>query len=306
MTDQSPDVLVVGGEAGDDVLVEVVPAAGGRLHRIVAFGHDVLRTPARVEDHLRSPFRWGAFPMVPWCNRVPGGRIVFGDTTVDVPTNVVDDGRPSAIHGLAYDRRWEIEGDGWRITGGDELPWRWSARQWITVDRASMRWHMAVRNDGDTPMPAGAGLHPWFTAAGGLTVRLAAERVYPRTGVIPSGDPVSVGPGTDLRRPVPPPWGLDDVFTGLGAPVAELDWPEWSLRAVLSVSAAVTHVTVAAFEDMQAVAVEPQTHATDGHRRLRDSEPGAIGLLAPGKELLVDAGLRFSVLADPSEAADQA
>lgn len=290
------DLVVIGGE-GDDVRAEVLPPVGARLHRVTAFGHEVLRAAPALDAHRRDPFLWGAFPMVPWCNRVPGGRIVFGDEVVDVATNHVDAGRRSAIHGLAADRPWHVAGEGaFAFAGGDELPWPWSVRQDVAVEGAVLRWAMTVRNEGDRPMPAGAGLHPWFTSAGGLSVRLAADLVYPRVGMIPSSDPRPVAGPTDLRAGGPPPWGLDDVFTGLGTPAAELVWREHDLRAELEVGGAVTHITVAAFPAMGAVAVEPQSHATDGHRRLRDGEPGAVDVVAPGEELRVTATLRFSRL----------
>jgi aldose 1-epimerase len=291
-----PALLVEGDAAGGgEVSVEVVPGIGARLHRLAAFGHDVLRTPPTVEHHRREPFGWGAFVMVPWCNRVPDGHLVFGDRTIEVATNTVDDGRPSAMHGLAYDRPWQVDDEGaLHITGGDELPWRWSGRQHTTVEGAAVRVALAVRNDGDGPMPAGVGLHPWFTAEGGLEVRVAADRVYTRAGVLPVGDPEPVREPTDLRSRRLPPWGMDDVFTHLGTPLAELTWVDWGLRCVVEASPTASHVTVAAFPDMQAVAVEPQTHATDGHRRRRDGERGGIAILGAGDELEVVTTLRFS------------
>jgi aldose 1-epimerase len=294
-----PALLVEGDAAGGgEVSVEVVPGIGARLHRLTAFGHDVLRTPPTVEHHRREPFRWGAFVMVPWCNRVPDGHLVFGDRTVEVPTNTVDDGRPSAIHGLAYDRPWQVGDDGaLHVTGGDELPWPWSARQHTTVEAAAVRVALAVRNEGDGPMPAGIGLHPWFTAEGGLEVRVAADRVYPRDGVLPVGDPEPVREPTDLRSRRLAPWGMDDVFTNLGSPLAELLWVDRGLRCVVEGSPTASHVTVAAFPDMHAVAVEPQTHATDGHRRRRDGERGGVAILGAGDELEVVTTLRFSQVA---------
>jgi aldose 1-epimerase len=304
-----PSLLVVGDSAGGggaggvgaggagagEVSVEVVPGVGARLHRISAFGHDVLRTPPTVEHHRRDPFGWGAFVMVPWCNRVPRGRLVFGDRTVEVATNMVDDGVPSAIHGLAFDRPWRMAGDGsLHVDGGDELPWRWSARQHTTVEGATVRVALSVRNEGDGPMPAGVGLHPWFTAQGGLEVRVAADRVYPGAGVVPVGEPEPVDARTDLRSLRLPPWGMDAVFTGVASPLAELVWVDRGVRCLVEGSASADHVTVAAFPDMAAVAVEPQSHATDGHRRLRDGESGGVAVLAAGDELEVVTTLRFS------------
>ena len=128
--------------------------------------------------------------MAPWCNRVPDGHLVFGERTVKVPTNTVDDGRSSAMHGLAYDREWAVDDDGaLSYVGDDVLPWSWSARQDTTVDGATVRVALAVRNEGDEPMPAGVGLHPWFTAEGGLEVRVAADQVYPRSASFRSSGP---------------------------------------------------------------------------------------------------------------------
>ena len=67
-----------------------------------------------------------------------------------------------------------------------------------------------------------------------------------------------------------------------------------SASATVEASATASHVTVAAFPDVQAVAVEPQTHATDGHRRRRDGERGGVAILGAGDELEVVTTLRFS------------
>ncbi len=48
----------------------LLPEAGARLHRLRAFGHDLLRTPSDPVDHLRDPIVWGGYLMAPWCNRL--------------------------------------------------------------------------------------------------------------------------------------------------------------------------------------------------------------------------------------------
>jgi galactose mutarotase-like enzyme len=47
--------------------VVVLPGMGARLHRLRAFGHDLLRTPEDVTEHLRDPFFWGCHGA--WCSR---------------------------------------------------------------------------------------------------------------------------------------------------------------------------------------------------------------------------------------------
>ena len=57
----------------DRLEVVLLPELGARIHRIRAFGHDLLRTPPDPRDHAADPFFWGAYPMAPWCNRAPAG-----------------------------------------------------------------------------------------------------------------------------------------------------------------------------------------------------------------------------------------
>jgi aldose 1-epimerase len=94
--------------SSDVIQVEILPELGGRIHRVRAFGHDLLRTPPDVATQASDPFFWGCFPLVPWSNRVLGGRIEFGGRVVQVPCNF----GPDAIHGEASARPWDLTGPG--------------------------------------------------------------------------------------------------------------------------------------------------------------------------------------------------
>ncbi|HEX2850687.1 MAG TPA: hypothetical protein VHN98_09050 [Acidimicrobiales bacterium] len=270
-----------------DLTIEVLPDVGGRLHRVRGAGRDLLRTPATVELHRAEPFFWGAFPMVPWCNRIPGGHLVFDDVDVLLPVNLDGD----AIHGEGYDREWEVvdrspSAATLRLTSGGPFPWRYSAEETFGVEGGVLTWRLGVRNDSATVMPAGVGIHPWFAAAG-LTLRVPAERSYVLDGdKIPIGDPVPVSGAADMRAEDRPHWGFDGVLTDLTDAGVDLRW-DGAVHARLAFSQGADHVTVAAFDDFGAVAVEPQTHATDGIGRLARGETGAAAALAPDQSLAV-------------------
>jgi galactose mutarotase-like enzyme len=66
--------------------VVLLPEAGARIHRLRAFGHDLLRTPADPSEHLRDPFFWGGYVMAPWCNRIDAGEVRVGSRRVAVPS----------------------------------------------------------------------------------------------------------------------------------------------------------------------------------------------------------------------------
>ena len=85
--------------ASSDLEVVVLPALGGRLHRLRYRGHDLLRTPPNIDEHRRDPFFYGAYVMAPWCNRLAPGQLEVAGRTVDLPINFSDG---SAIHGQVF------------------------------------------------------------------------------------------------------------------------------------------------------------------------------------------------------------
>ena len=262
--------------------VELLPDVGGRCHRVRAFGRDLLRVPDDVSVLADDPFFWGWYPLVPWTNRVPGGRLRWKGAVVELPPNYPDG---SALHGHAYTAPWTVVGPGdyeFRFSGGT-FPWPYTARQRWSVDGPTLTQVLSVTNDADAAMPAGLGIHPWWVADGGLAVHVPSRAAYHCEDGLAIGPPVAADP---VDGPVP--WGTDHLFTALDRREVTLRWPDWGVEAVLAFSATADHVHLAAFEHAGAVAVEPVTHAGDGHRRLADGEPGAIDVLEPGRSLSVE------------------
>ena len=94
--------------AGGAIEIEVLPAIGARLHRLRAFGEDLLRTPWDLRPHLDDPYFYGSYPMAPWCNRIAAGRTPFHDRVIDLPASFPDG---TAIHGQVSRRPWTDAGD---------------------------------------------------------------------------------------------------------------------------------------------------------------------------------------------------
>lgn len=288
MAEPAPLVL-----ESDALEVVVLPEHGARLHRIRAFGVDLLRTPADPATHATDPFSWGAYVMAPWCNRVRPGPMEVAGRAVDLEPNFGDG---SAIHGQVIGRAWDVEGDGWlRVLGGDEgWPWRYEVGLRITLDRRTLTLAYGLTNRSDGPMPAGIGLHPWFRRP--LELRVPADAVYPANSESPAR-PEPVSSAFDLRSQRRPASGLDATWAGVTPPVIELVWPDEGIRASLeAVNSGPLLVAVATPSDRDAIAVEPQTHGPDGLRRLRDGEPDALRLLEPGASLSLE--LRLTVERD--------
>jgi aldose 1-epimerase len=272
--------------------VVVLPGVGARLHRLRAFGQDLLRTPERAAVHAMDPFHWGAYVMAPWCNRLEAGRTRLGSRWLDLPSNFPDG---SAIHGQVYARPWQVQKDG-RLTirgGGDAWPWRYEVAQRLTASGAELRIELKLTNLDDEPMPAGLGIHPWFRRP--LRVAIHGGRVFPNN-LESEARSHPVGGTFDLRVLGEMASDTDATWTNLDDPAVELVWPQRA-RGLMRMKPSNMFIVAASPSAMDAIAVEPQTHVPYGLRRLLAGEPGGLTLLAPHETLSLVALLGFEQLA---------
>jgi aldose 1-epimerase len=275
---------------GGALEVEVLPEVGARLHRLRAFGVDLLRTPADRASQRDAPINWGAYPMAPWCNRLSADVVAVGARMVRVEPNFRDG---TAIHGQVFAVPWRETGEGAFAVrgGGDWWPWPYELAMRLSVAETELRIALQLRNLATDPMPAGLGFHPWFVRP--VEVAIRGDSVYP-TNLEHVVEPEAVGGRFDRRAVSELPLGLDATWTGLTEPPIELRWPASGLRATMSFEAPTRCVAAASAADIEAIAVEPETHAPFGLRRLLRGEPDGLSLLDPGASMDLAIALRFS------------
>jgi aldose 1-epimerase len=284
----SPTIEVV-RIGGGPIEVEVLPEAGARLHRLRVDGHDLLRTPSDLVRHLDDPYFWGSYPMAPWCNRIAAGRTLVAGHELDLPATFPDG---TAIHGQVSQASWTHAGDSsFSIrAGGDGWPWPYEVSQDITADGRVFGLELRLTNLADDAMPAGIGIHPWFRRP--VRVAIAAVAAY-SSHLSTDPEPRPVAGRFDRRRLEELPDGLDACWTELANPPIVLEWPEIGVRATVEASPSVGYVVAASPGEIDAVAVEPQTHAPAGIRRLLDGAAGALTLLDPGETLVMTVRFAF-------------
>ena len=81
---------------------DVLPESGGGLLRF-----DLLRAnevvpvfrPAQLDEALHEPKALACYPLVPWSNRIGGGRFIFQGRTIEVPLTRDDETYPLHGHG---------------------------------------------------------------------------------------------------------------------------------------------------------------------------------------------------------------
>jgi aldose 1-epimerase len=276
----APEELVL---RSDELEIVLLPAFGGRVHRLRAFGHDLVRTPGDTAAHRDDPFSWGAYVMAPWCNRIRPVPTSVEGRMIDVGPNFGDG---TAIHGQVSNRPWERNGDDeLRVTGGEDgsgWPWAYEVTARASVTGPTLRLHYRLMNRSGARMPAGIGLHPWFRTP--VEVAIPAERVYP-TNSDSTAEPKPVAGRLDLgeRRPLAP--DLDATWSSMRTPRIELAWPDTGVTARIEVETPRMLVAAASPSHLDAVAVEPQTHGPDGLRRLLRLEPDALNVLQQDESL---------------------
>ncbi len=275
--------------------VTVLPEAGARLHRLRAFGHDVILAPPDPATHFADPFFWGSYVMAPWCNRIEARPTRIGAREVDLASNFPDG---TAIHGQVYVRPWTRADDGaFRISGGgDGWPWTYDVRMDVEIRGATLRIDLALTNTSTDPMPAGMGIHPWFLKP--VRVAIHADRYF-ADNLATERDPAPVEGPFDLRSARPMADGLDGTWADLGEPPVEFAWDELGLRATMRTTPVVPYIVAASPGNIDAVAVEPETHAPQAVRRLLGNEPGGLVMLPPGESLQVAIDLAFEQVERP-------
>ncbi|OAF07211.1 hypothetical protein AYJ54_17950 [Bradyrhizobium centrolobii] len=117
--------------------------------------------------HLLHWPKGGIYPLVPYSNRIKDGVLLFQGKRYELPPH--PDARPHTLHGHAHRMVWEtISLTQSHVTmrhvhaAGAEWPWPFSATLDIDLEPTRAFLALSLRNEGQTPMPGGIGLHPYF------------------------------------------------------------------------------------------------------------------------------------------------
>jgi len=257
----------------------ICPEQGAAFARLQWRGRDVLVPTPEGAHH---PGSYGAFWMLPWANRLDGGRIAGHE----IPINREAEG--TAIHGLARDLPWEVTSaasDQARLKQRVSVtPFDYTAQLVLSLDADGVLIEMECRHEGTAPAPYGMGWHPWFIRSAATSLHLNATQRASHTA---RGLPESFTPCTGIAADEAGLIGLDNFFAGWDG-VARLAAPGGTITLTATGDFA-AGVQVYAPPMQTVICVEPVSHMPDAPNR------PALGAAAPMRLLALGQSLRGTI-----------
>lgn len=242
-------------------------------------------------DDTVAPFKAGCFAMVPFANRIADGRFRFQGRDFVLPINHQED--QMAIHGFAREHPWSaVNADETMLVLAQDFaqpnnPYRFRARQKISLSDEGIHIGLAVQNTGSEPLPFGIGLHPWFVKTPNSTLSFASAGAFQRDlrGLpVPPLQPVTAFDPTGPKSLGDLPW-LDGFFAQWRQQKAQLLRPEQEVAIDIEAYGAFHHLHVFVPDNRAVLCAEPVSHAPDVINRPELGSSNGMDVLVPGATL---------------------
>lgn len=143
--------------------VEVAPAVGGAVARFDRVAGDARQPLLRAAAaDAAGVLDMACFPLVPYADRIRGGRFNCDGREIVLQPNMAGD--PSPLHGQGWLAAWTVvAADERRVDlayrhAAGEWPWDYEARQVIALDEQGLLLTLTCRNLSEARMPLPCGL----------------------------------------------------------------------------------------------------------------------------------------------------
>ena len=182
--------------------LDVAPHLGGGLTRFDWRSEGNLVPVFRRCRHVSARTdanELACYSLLPYSNRIGGGRFTVGGRTVDVPCNRAGESLP--IHGDGWLASWHVADmspESVRLTldRSDGKPYAYRATQSYTLDGPTLVVTLDVENVGRDTLPFGLGVHPFLVRDDDTQLSAAAAGLW-----------LSDDDWLPVRQvPVPPAW----------------------------------------------------------------------------------------------------
>lgn len=250
--------------------LELLPSCGGRIGRLQALsGRKMIDLLCPFGGQKFDPYAWpksGAFPLIPYSNRIRNASFSFQNSTYQLPPHPV--ASPHTLHGICQTLPWRVTGFSQGMIkmaveySGPHWPWPIRAEQRYTLhdDRLDIRF--ALKNIGVTAMPGGIGFHPYF-----LAEDMFEAHFRPRRQWVVGQDrlPVSIRPHASQSVTITPSDWRDHDFFEHYSDIADdivLRYAEATLS--IRTSENLRHLVAYAPRGRNYLCLEPASHVSNG------------------------------------------
>jgi len=276
----------------DTAKIEISPELGGSILAYDAKLHDKFLPILRNSHQTRTVLESSCFPLVPYSNRIKHGEFNWQDKSYKLPLNHLPE--KHSIHGHGWQLPWEIVHQSDKSLTLEyhyqaaEWPFTYSAQQVFTLKESSLNIELTLVNHSQSKMPAGLGLHPYFSLTNETSLKCSVESMWavdnesmPTTsGKAPKELASSEGLLISKSH-------LDNVFTGFSG-AAIITWPEWKAKADITSSSNCKFIVVYSPEGQSYFCLEPVTHSTDAINMSNDGvNSTGIMTLKPREKMTV-------------------
>ncbi len=297
--------MTVALQAGDLRLV-LDPQTGGAIAAFTWRNVPLLRPVADGRLGAQHGRAVAGYPLIPFANRVAGGRFRFAGQEYQLARNFRDD--PNTIHGNAWMHPWTIAESGptqARLTlnfapSGElaaQWPFAYFAEQIYVLAQDALRITMRVRNTDIRAFPAGIGLHPYVARTPQTTLRFEADTFW-TTGA--NGLPLlREAVHGELEFDTGRALGsteIDTCYAGWGGEAVVIQ-PEHSLLLALSAAPPLDHLQLYTPEGRDFMGLEPVSNMPDALGRMDEVSDEGLVILQPGQTLTAEIALKVKELA---------
>ncbi len=270
--------------------LRLLPELGAAVASWTRDGIDILHPVSDPKLAAQHEVPVGAYPLLPFSNRVGHGRFEFGGEHYQLAENF--GGEPHTIHGNGWMREWTIaeQREGLatltldHVGPAQQWPFHYAAAITYAIEDHRLLVAMRYRNTDARAQPVGLGFHPFFPRDADVELGFSAAGVWkagadslPETLLAVEGDW-----RFDPIRPVADA-DLDNCFTGWGHE-AELRWPSRGHGLRIAGSQPFGHLVVFTPPGRGYLAVEPASNMTDAVNRMQIPDNGLV-VLEPGGTL---------------------
>ena len=165
--------------AAGDLTLNLAPEIGGSIARFRKGEQELLR-PA--PPGARDAGEMASFPLVPFSNRVRGGRFNCDGRAVTLSPNLPGDKSP--LHGQGWRNAWVVAKSDEAsamlsfVHEPGEWPWGYEAWQVFALDETGLTVTLSCRNLSVERMPCGLAQHPYFPCDGETRLETGVTDVW--------------------------------------------------------------------------------------------------------------------------------